>query len=240
MRSLEYRYGEGLRWREVMIGLSEDTVAAERRGLTPTRRLRGWQTFGKRFGMPVGLEPRTPHDPFGPGLPGRRLRARAESGAGDGAAAGDPHGLVHLDAAPRRGRRPARGRRGRARARRRARCWPASTRLPSRRPTRPTAPRRAARDANGRPAIVQEKTATAGEGERFTAPSLVFQRDGQRLVAGGWQPLHAYDVCVANLAPDLPRRPEPRVPEALAAFPGGLTTQEVARLCADARRRSRP
>ena len=86
--------------------------------------------------------------------------------------------------------------------------------------------------AKGKAAIAQEKTATATEGERFTAPSLVFQRDGQRLVAGGWQPLHAYDVCVANLAPDLPRRPEPRVAEALAAFPGGLTTQEVARICA--------
>ena len=37
----------------------------------------------------------------------------------------------------------------------------------------------------------------------------VFSRGGQRLVAGGWQSLAAYDVCVANLAPDLERRPEP-------------------------------
>ena len=52
-------------------------------------------------------------------------------------------------------------------------------------------------------------------------------------MAGGWQPFEAYDLCVANLAPDLPRRPEPEPPQLLAAFPDGLVTVEVAQVCRD-------
>ncbi len=39
------------------------------------------------------------------------------------------------------------------------------------------------------------------------APSLALSRDGLRLVAGGFQPVEAYDVLVANLDPDLLREP---------------------------------
>jgi hypothetical protein len=66
---------------------------------------------------------------------------------------------------------------------------------------------------------------------RFTAPSVVFERDGVRLVAGGFQPVEAYDVLVANLDPTLDREPPPDGPEPLLRFfPEGLTTQEVALL----------
>ena len=65
---------------------------------------------------------------------------------------------------------------------------------------------------------------------RYTAPSLVFgAADGRRLEAGGFQPVEAYDVCVANLDPTLPRREPPDDPAPLlTAFPDGLTTREVA------------
>jgi hypothetical protein len=69
---------------------------------------------------------------------------------------------------------------------------------------------------------------------RFTAPSVVFEQDGRRLVAGGWQPVLAYDVVLANLDPSLDRTPPPDDPEPLLAyFPDGLTTVEVAALLAD-------
>jgi hypothetical protein len=59
----------------------------------------------------------------------------------------------------------------------------------------------------------------------------VFERDGQRLVAGGFQPVEAYDVLVANLDPTLTRREPPETPAPLLEFfRGGLTTQEVAAL----------
>src|SRR5919204_2439388 len=83
----------------------------------------------------------------------------------------------------------------------------------------------------GEPAIAQGRAAISNGDARFTAPSLLFRRDGQTLVAGGWQSFEAYDVCVANLAPELDRRPEPQPAELLAAFPAGLTTAEVAEVC---------
>jgi hypothetical protein len=59
----------------------------------------------------------------------------------------------------------------------------------------------------------------------------VFERDGARLVAGGWQTIEAYDVLVANLDPSLHREPPPATPEPLLQrFPYGLTTQEVTAL----------
>jgi hypothetical protein len=66
---------------------------------------------------------------------------------------------------------------------------------------------------------------------RFTAPSIVFQSNGTSLVAGGFQPVEAYDILVTNLDPTLERKAPPETPEPLLeAFPGGLTTQEVAAL----------
>ena len=65
---------------------------------------------------------------------------------------------------------------------------------------------------------------------RYTAPSLVFDGpDGQRLEVGGFQPIEAYDVVIANLDPTLERRPPANDPlEVLSAFPYALTTAEVA------------
>src|SRR4029079_14737364 len=83
------------------------------------------------------------------------------------------------------------------------------------------------------PAVRQGRRAESDSGARFTAPSLVFERDGQRLVARGWQPFEAYDLCVASLAPDLRRRPAPEPADLLAAFPAGLVTVEVAQVCRD-------
>ncbi len=68
---------------------------------------------------------------------------------------------------------------------------------------------------------------------RFTAPSIVFERNGTSLVAGGFQPVEAYDILVANLDPTLHREPPPDDPAPLLdRFPDGLTTQEVAALLA--------
>jgi len=88
-----------------------------------------------------------------------------------------------------------------------------------------------ARTAGGSPAELQGKTAATDGPVRFTAPSVVFERDGLRLVAGGFQLIEAYDVLVANIDPTLDREPPPDGPEPLLDyFPEGLTTEEVALL----------
>jgi hypothetical protein len=87
------------------------------------------------------------------------------------------------------------------------------------------------RKAAGSAAELQGKTATTDGPVRFTAPSIVFRSNGTSLVAGGFQPVEAYDILVANLDPTLTRYAPPETPEPLlGAFPGGLTTQEVAAL----------
>lgn len=93
------------------------------------------------------------------------------------------------------------------------------------------ADRAEARTAAGTAAELQGKTAQTDGPVRFTAPSLVFEHNGQRLVAGGFQPVQAYDVLIANLDPTLERRQPPKTPEPLlATFTDGLTTQEVVQL----------
>jgi predicted DsbA family dithiol-disulfide isomerase len=87
------------------------------------------------------------------------------------------------------------------------------------------------RTAAGSAAELQGKTATTDGPVRFTAPSIVFTSNGTELVAGGFQPVEAYDILVANLDPTLNRRLAPENPAPLLQhFPGGLTTQEVAAL----------
>jgi hypothetical protein len=91
--------------------------------------------------------------------------------------------------------------------------------------------RERSRSAAGSPAELQGKTATSDGPVRFTAPSVVFERDGRQLTAGGFQPVEAYDVLVVNLDPTLERRLPPPTPEPLLDyFREGLTTQEVAAL----------
>ena len=87
------------------------------------------------------------------------------------------------------------------------------------RPTSATAPRRAT--PRTPPAILQGKTAQTDGPERFTAPSIVFRYEAEVLVAGGWQPLEAYDLCVANLLPDIERRPTPTPEQLLPASRAG-------------------
>jgi predicted DsbA family dithiol-disulfide isomerase len=90
------------------------------------------------------------------------------------------------------------------------------------------------RTAAGSPAELQDKTATTDGAVRFTAPSLVFERGDAHLVAGGFQPVEAYDVLIANLDPTLSRRLPPPTPGPLLQYFGeGLTTQEVAALLAE-------
>jgi hypothetical protein len=59
----------------------------------------------------------------------------------------------------------------------------------------------------------------------------VFEGDGRRIVVPGFQPFEAYEIAVANLVSELPRRPAPQsVDEILSWAPYALATAEVAAL----------
>jgi protein-disulfide isomerase-like protein with CxxC motif len=94
--------------------------------------------------------------------------------------------------------------------------------------------RRETRTAEGTATHYQGKARQTDGPVRYSAPSLVFESEtGVRLEAGGFQPLEAYDVLIANLERRLERHPPPQTPlEALAEFPSGLVTGEVAAILA--------
>jgi protein-disulfide isomerase-like protein with CxxC motif len=87
-----------------------------------------------------------------------------------------------------------------------------------------------ARTAAGSPTAFQGKAANTDGAVRYTAPSLIFRAGDRILEAGGFQPMEAYDVIVANLDPGGSRREVPgdEPEQVLREFPLGLTTQEVA------------
>jgi predicted DsbA family dithiol-disulfide isomerase len=65
---------------------------------------------------------------------------------------------------------------------------------------------------------------------RYTAPSYEFSRNGAAPVTiPGFNPIEAYETAIANLAPELARRPKPETVEELLVWAGGpLATAEVA------------
>ena len=60
LRVLEWRYGEQLRWRLVLIGLTEDASQYQARGYTPLRGALGQVAF-RRYGMPNRRAALMPH-----------------------------------------------------------------------------------------------------------------------------------------------------------------------------------
>ena len=227
-RVLEWRYGSQLDWRLVQIGLTEHAQQYVDRGYTPLRSAEGYVRRFRRFGMPFAPEPRARVVGTGRACravvaarllaPGREWAAfRAlqfawftttlllDEDAGIAQALTSVAGL-DVDAVI------------------------ASIDTPEVEEAYQR-DRAEARSAAGSPAELQGKTASTDGPVRFTAPSLVFEHSGRRLVAGGWQTIEAYDVLVANLIPERERRGVPDDPLALLErFPGGLTTQEVAQL----------
>ncbi len=224
---IEWRYGDQLDWRLVLIGLTEDASQYAARGYTPVRGALGQLSF-RRYGMPFAPAPKA------------RLSATARACRAVVAARLQAPGsewavfraiqlanfttpLVLDDD---------------------AQLQEALAGLPGVDPAAIVATldspevteayeydKAQTRTAAGSAAELQGKTATTDGPVRYTAPSIVFAANGTSLVAGGFQPVEAYDVLIANLDPALERQAPPETPEPLLdRFSGGLTTQEVAAL----------
>jgi 2-hydroxychromene-2-carboxylate isomerase len=230
LRALEWRYGDQLAWRLVVIGLTEHASQYVERGYTPLRAARGQAAFRDRFGMPFAATPKARMAGTSracrlivvaridaPGCEWRVLRALQLANF-------TTTMLLDEDRDLAAALRDVAGLDGEALV---ARIDDDDVVAAYERD------RAEARSAAGSAAELQGKTATTDGPVRFTAPSLVLEREDVALVAGGWQPLAAYDVLVANLDPGVRRQPPPDGPgPLLRRFPDGLTTQEVAVLVA--------
>ena len=228
LRVLEWRFRDQLSWRLVMIGLREEASEAAVRTFDPERALARWHTFGERYGMPFGTEPKS--RPSGTGRGCRAVVAAGLDAPGSewavfralqfGYFTSD---LLLDDAESIRGALTGvTGVDGVA-----ARVDDEDVVAEYERQRAET------RSAEGTPAHAQDKTTETDGLVRYTAPSVLFRRGSEVAYAGGWQPLLGYDTVLANFAPDLERVPPPGSPEPLLEFfPDGLTTAEVALLLA--------
>jgi len=230
--TLRWRYGDGLRWTLVTIGLSEDASQYAARGYTPARSAVGWRRTFQRFGMPLQFTPKASLSATAPGcraIVATRLDAPEYETAALRAlqlAQFTTTGLLQDPAMLRSALRAVDGLDGDAIV---ARIEDPDVVAAY------EADRACARTAAGSPTEFQGKAANTDGAVRYTAPSLVFVApDGRRLEAGGFQTIEAYDVVVANLDPTLDRRPPAQdAVEALAAFPYPLATVEVAAIMAE-------
>jgi predicted DsbA family dithiol-disulfide isomerase len=230
LRVIEWRYGDQLDWRLVLVGLTEDASQYEARGYTPLRGALGQALFRSRYGMPFSPSPKARLSATSracravvaarladPGSEWRVFRAIQLANFTTPLVLDDDSMLVDalrgvpgVDAA----------------------ALVAAIDSPEVVEAY-EADKAETRSAAGSAAELQGKTRQTDGPVRFTAPSLVFASNGTRLVAGGFQPIEAYDVLVANLDPGLRREPPPESPDPLLRrFPDGLTTQEVTALLA--------
>ncbi|MCW2967645.1 MAG: hypothetical protein JWM71_1417 [Solirubrobacteraceae bacterium] len=224
LAALEWRYGDQLEWQLVTIGLTESYEQYAERGYTPERMAIGQLSF-RRFGMPFNpmvrqrpqatslgckaivatrrLHPEREHAVF------RALQFTwATTDALMDTIAGIELALARVDGIDAPAVLAA------TESAEVAEAYEAD--------------RAHARTAAGGPTEAQGKSAASDGPVRYTAPSLIMRQGDRSIEAGGFQSLQAYDVCLANLDTSLERRPPAeQAVDAVAAFPDGLTTQEV-------------
>jgi predicted DsbA family dithiol-disulfide isomerase len=228
LRVLEWRYGDQLDWRLVMIGLRDEPSTAR---FDAARAQQRYAVFRDRYGMPFGLTPKERSAATGrgcravvaarltsPGSEWQVLRTLQLANFTTSLLLDDDERIrAALSALPG------------------IDADAIVARLDDDDVVRAYELDKAeARSAAGSAAEAQGKTSISDGPVRFTAPSVVFELDDTRFVAGGWQPALAYDVLLANLDPTLRRKPPPETPEPLLEFfPYGLTTAEVAAIVAE-------
>jgi predicted DsbA family dithiol-disulfide isomerase len=226
---LRWRYGAQLDWRLVTIGLAEDPARYVELGYTPTRMAIGNLGF-RRFGMPFAFTPRGRV-----AATGRACRAIVATRLIEPPREDDVHRALQFG-------------------------WFTTTLVLDEDADIATAlasvdgldvervvaaiddpatvaayqaDKSETRAATGGASELQGKTRQTDGPVRYSAPSLVLERDGLRVEAGGFQTVEAYDVLIANLEPTLAREaPAEDARSVLERFPAGLTTQEVAAIMA--------
>ncbi len=226
LTTLDWRYGDQLRWTLVTIGLAEDRAQYAARGYTPTRRAMNWRTTFARFGMPLAFTPKAGESATSPGcraIVATRLDAPEHEVAAFRAlqfAQFTTAGRLEEPSTLRAALQAVPGLDADAIV---ARIDDPDV------VDAYEADRARARTAAGSPTEFQGRSANTDGAVRYTAPSLVFETAERCLEAGGFQPLEAYDVVVANLDPTLARREPAEDPvDVLAAFSYPLASAEIA------------
>lgn len=235
---LRWIFGDQIEWRLHMVVLSDSPQDYLDRGFTPDKQAASLSRVAALHGMPIDTSLRermTASEPacravvaaalFAPQTGRRLMRAIQHRNFGEAALIDEPE--VIAAAARDAGLDPGE--------------------LAEWMERRETKERLASDSAIARdPALaaiaLHHKLARHGDGWRYTCPSYRVTRlsDGATLEAPGFQPPETYDVNIANLSPELERRPHPeQVEDALRWAGEPLATQEVAFICGIGREEAR-
>ena len=224
-RKIEWLYGDHAAWELVMVGLSEDPAEYEAKGLTTAIMAAGAKQIADAHGMPIDTNERERLSATLPACravvaarlnsPGheqtlmRAIQVRGFAGelidepATIAAAAAD----AEIDAHD-------------------LEQWSAQAETLAALAT----DMHRARHPLPAALVLDARLADWEGGRRYTCPSYEISVDGgERIAIPGFQPWPAYDVALANLAPDAPRREDPEtVSEILDWAAEPLATREVA------------
>ncbi len=224
-RRIEWLYGDHAAWELVMVGLAEDPAEFEAKGLTTAMMAAGSKQIAAAHGMPIDTNERERLTATMPACravvaarlnsPGhqqtllRAIQARGFAGelidepATIAAAAAD----AEIDAHD-------------------LEQWSAQAETL----VALASDMQRARQPLPAALVLDERLADWEGGRRYTCPSYEIRVDGGEPIAiPGFQPWPVYDVALANLAPDAPRRKAPEnVSEVLEWAAEPLATREVA------------
>jgi predicted DsbA family dithiol-disulfide isomerase len=228
-RRLQWLFGDQLSWELCMVGLSQHASDYEDKGFTPERQSAAFRHLSREHRMPMDFSLRSRmaatvpacravvavrrHRPEQEAVMLRALRVLHFSGSLLDA----PETLAA--AAEQAGVEP-----------RELEAWMAEPETEA----ALAADIEAAREPTaGALAQAHKLAGTENGGHRYTCPSYEIQRpDGVSLSVPGFQPVAAYEVAIANLAPELERRDDPAdVGEVLAWADAPLATAEIAAVC---------
>jgi predicted DsbA family dithiol-disulfide isomerase len=224
---LAWHYGHGLDITRRMIVLSEKSTSYEERGLSRDMIARNSERLRSTYGMPMRTEPAERMaatidacrayvgarrgDPSRADLLLRALRRRAFS---EGRALDDPGTISEAGSEVGIGTDALE-------------AWMADEKVEAALREDMAATRSPAPEA----LALSHRLSKSDGGWRYSTGSAVFERGERRVVMPGFQPFAVYEVAVANVAPDLERRPSPQSVEDVlswASYP--LATAEVAEL----------
>jgi predicted DsbA family dithiol-disulfide isomerase len=228
-RKLQWRYGDELEWRRRMVVLADSADEYAAKGFTPEFLSKSSADLSRKHGMPIDTSVREKlsatapacravvaarlHAPDAEGALLRALRVRNFAGEAleDESTRAGAASDVGLDPAA-------------------LESWMASDEV-----ARMLDEDRAAARSPSAAALAQNhKLAPAGDGRRYTCPSyeIVRLEDGARIDVPGFQPYAAYEVALANLAPEVALRDAPEDVLELLGWAGEpLATREVAVVC---------
>ena len=222
-RKLQWRYGDAIEWRLRMVVLADDGDEYAAKGLTPEILAQGAASISRDHGMPMDTSVRDRMSATAPAcraVVAARLHAPEAEQAllralrvrnFDGEALEDES--TRAGAARDVGLDPAA-----------LEAWMTSGEVER----MLDEDRAAARSPTAAALAQDDRLADAGDGRRYTCPSyeIVRLEDGTQIDVPGFQPWAAYEVALANLAPEAQLREPPDV-RARAARMGGRAARDA-------------